>query len=992
MGISTSQGNRNFVSRRIREKLKLPDWRQFTDMEQIIIQDALFSPLSLDAITLFSCRPPELRFVKTPVHYFKYFTRIKHRPPNRTDGRSTSETLLHYELKKCGWVDGLDCQILVKSQAIEFILTLPSCSNEIRDLFCLINHAANQNKRNSIPIIETSIQLKEIKKRFVDLKYDSSQELPFPLFNVVKPTQANRFLIHLLLSMGSFDNEGQLYQGNCMKHFFFNAGLIPNRTSASEIEVIAITKKFVMEQLLFVPGGTMMFDRYCLAAYEAIRDALLFDSIASNDVPSYLYTTLVEKANDTALEFYEDMKLSLANSLCMLPNVPTSSELIKSSKDQPMTWKPDVAQLSGQHAISFAESLSICKYTTASIDVYVAAPLHITKSILICGGPGTGKTFQMRLACTYAMSKGLTTTITAVMAERALFLGGRHIHYLFCIPGENTRNMNKQIDQSIRGLNQNPERIQFLRMLDILFIDEMGYVSAELLNVMDTVMRHIRGKSAFMGGVLLIATIDDQQLPPVKAKPALVSSLVFTSFQMLGVKHSVRARNDDTLQTLINISREHEPSEKNVEQFIDIIMNKCVHVQNWNDPKIIRGTIRVLGTKKALQKAEEEYYNNIKEEGLIILSKEAETTQASIGSHGNWKLADEKNCIALNRHINEVQTLKLHQNIMVEMTYNRTNVWSHSQVAIVIDLPTQASLNSWKPINVILAPVGTNKLPEGDISKHNLLRNGWKEVKVGTAPEKEVRLHGRISAKRKQYAIKPRIAMTVHKALGGDFGSVVTSVCSSDGETGYKLWQKEQVEVLISRTPSTKDLIFVGNPKATAEHLVELLFRVSPFSSYMRHIVNQMTGEHGNNCNIRPLRHLPYNVRNTIIPTDSNGFVYLLLSFKDHNTTYIGQTKNLTKRIREHNSGIGSLVTANPSLRPWHIIAFITGFGLSEKQERLAMEQLWQSRRNWAGKSSLNSLEILHIGRRLVEEKNEEWNNSAKLKFVQCIEFKHYDI
>jgi predicted GIY-YIG superfamily endonuclease len=292
----------------------------------------------------------------------------------------------------------------------------------------------------------------------------------------------------------------------------------------------------------------------------------------------------------------------------------------------------------------------------------------------------------------------------------------------------------------------------------------------------------------------------------------------------------------------------------------------------------------------------------------------------------------------------------------------------------------------------MLAPVGTNKLPEGNISKDNLASYGWKEVKVGTAPEKEVRLHGRISAKRKQYAIKPRIAMTVHKALGGDFGSVVTSVCSADNKIGYRLWQKEQVEVLISRTPTTKDLIFVGNPQVTAKHLVELLFKVSPFSSYMRHIVTQMTGSQENTSVIRPLRHLPYNVRNTIIPTDSHGFVYLLLSFQDHNTSYIGQTKNLIKRIREHNSGIGALVTANPNLRPWHIIAFITGFDLNEKQERCALEQLWQSRRNWKGKSCLNPLEILEVGRRLVEEKNEAWNNNNKLKFVQCIEYKHYDI
>ena len=57
-------------------------------------------------------------------------------------------------------------------------------------------------------------------------------------------------------------------------------------------------------------------------------------------------------------------------------------------------------------------------------------------------------------------------------------------------------------------------------------------------------------------------------------------------------------------------------------------------------------------------------------------------------------------------------------------------------------------------------------------------------------------MYGKIAAKRKQYAIKPRIAMTIHKALGGDFGSVATSVNFSNRDFGYRLWQKEQVEVL----------------------------------------------------------------------------------------------------------------------------------------------------------------------------------------------------
>ena len=61
------RGNRNFVGLQVQKSLFLDDECQFTTMEETIIRDALVSPLSLDSITLFSCQPPELRFLKSPI-------------------------------------------------------------------------------------------------------------------------------------------------------------------------------------------------------------------------------------------------------------------------------------------------------------------------------------------------------------------------------------------------------------------------------------------------------------------------------------------------------------------------------------------------------------------------------------------------------------------------------------------------------------------------------------------------------------------------------------------------------------------------------------------------------------------------------------------------------------------------------------------------------------------------------------------------------------
>jgi hypothetical protein len=143
-------------------------------------------------------------------------------------------------------------------------------------------------------------------QRFVDNKYGNDTLLPYALFNVAKPTQASRFLIHVLLSMGKFNNEGDLFAGSTMTQFFRNAELVPRTRAVNESDVIHLARRFITEQLLYVPGGTMVFDKCCVAAYEVLHAALIDDSMATTDIPSYLYTTLVEEANKTALSFYND--------------------------------------------------------------------------------------------------------------------------------------------------------------------------------------------------------------------------------------------------------------------------------------------------------------------------------------------------------------------------------------------------------------------------------------------------------------------------------------------------------------------------------------------------------------------------------------------------------------------------------------------------------------------------------------------------------------
>ena len=61
------------ISHTVRKALDLPKWRQHTDSELLILQGSLNTSISIDKITQFSLRPPELRFFfDQPGNYYRY--------------------------------------------------------------------------------------------------------------------------------------------------------------------------------------------------------------------------------------------------------------------------------------------------------------------------------------------------------------------------------------------------------------------------------------------------------------------------------------------------------------------------------------------------------------------------------------------------------------------------------------------------------------------------------------------------------------------------------------------------------------------------------------------------------------------------------------------------------------------------------------------------------------------------------------------------------
>jgi hypothetical protein len=136
-------------------------------------------------------------------------------------------------------------------------------------------------------------------------------------------------------------------------------------------------------------------------------------------------------------------------------------------------------------------------------------------NVFLTGKAGTGKTtFLQQL-------KGRTSKRMVVLAPTgvaAINAGGVTIHSFFQIPFGPylpTTTAGTGADNPARVYRFSREKISIIRGIDLLVIDEISMVRADLLDAVDDVLRRYRDRNRPFGGVQLLLIGDMQQLAPV---------------------------------------------------------------------------------------------------------------------------------------------------------------------------------------------------------------------------------------------------------------------------------------------------------------------------------------------------------------------------------------------------------------------------------------------------------------------------------------------
>jgi len=135
------------------------------------------------------------------------------------------------------------------------------------------------------------------------------------------------------------------------------------------------------------------------------------------------------------------------------------------------------------------------------------------RNIFLTGKAGTGKTTFLHSLQENPSKRMIVTAPTGVAAINA---GGVTLHSFFqlpfgpFVPGSETFERNKQ-----RQFRFSKEKKRIIQSLDLLIIDEISMVRADLLDAVDAVLRRHRRNDRPFGGVQLLMIGDLHQLSPV---------------------------------------------------------------------------------------------------------------------------------------------------------------------------------------------------------------------------------------------------------------------------------------------------------------------------------------------------------------------------------------------------------------------------------------------------------------------------------------------
>ncbi|MDO4992125.1 MAG: AAA family ATPase, partial [Prevotellaceae bacterium] len=390
--------------------------------------------------------------------------------------------------------------------------------------------------------------------------------------------------------------------------------------------------------------------------------------------------------------------------------------------------------------------------------------------LFLTGKAGTGKTTflrELRRKVPKRMIVVAPTGIAAINAE------GVTIHSFFQLP------FGPQIPGTQYGNNKRyafrRQKLRLIRTVDLVVIDEISMVRADLLDAIDSVLRQYRDRNRPFGGVQMLMIGDMQQLAPV-------------------------ARDDEWAMLRSYYDTPYFFSSKALQQ-TDFVTVELQHVYRQSDPLFV-GLLNKVRTNTAdaetLQTLNQRFiagFNPPKQEGYIRLvthnaqadainqrELEALSTPAYNYDATIWKEFPE-----LSFPTDKTLTLKLGAQVMfIKNDSSQEKRYYNGMIGEVVDIDDE---------HIQVRPAGQSGII--DVTPEE-----WQNMKY-ELDEKTKEIHETVVGTFTQYPLKTAWAITVHKSQGLTFEHAIIDVQHSfaHGQTYVALSRCKSLEGMVLAAP-----------------------------------------------------------------------------------------------------------------------------------------------------------------------------------------------
>jgi hypothetical protein len=217
------------------------------------------------------------------------------------------------------------------------------------------------------------------------------------------------------------------------------------------------------------------------------------------------------------------------------------------------------------------QSMAQQTFVNQKLDFVEELVLFTDSHIFLTGKAGTGKTTFLKNLPMKTYKRMVVVAPTGVAAINA---GGQTIHSFFQLPfGPYVPGSTVSTKAPFQQLNK--KKINLMRSIDLLIIDEISMVRADVLDAVDAVLRRVRRSSKPFGGLQLLMIGDVHQLAPVaKAEewevlapyydtPYFFGSQVLkkTSYICVELEHIYRQHDEDFINLLNKVRNNQMDAE-----------------------------------------------------------------------------------------------------------------------------------------------------------------------------------------------------------------------------------------------------------------------------------------------------------------------------------------------------------------------------------------------------------------------------------------------